>query len=145
VVLAAGTTAQAAFSALLIGLPVLAPALRDRYDLSLSQVGLALSSVWIGPILTLLAWGLLADRIGERLVLASGLAGCGALACCGSTLPDQGGIPTPPRAASSSNSARAAAVSSPSSRRTASSTAPTYPMHPPCQRPRQNRRGDRIR
>ena len=79
-VLAAGTTAQAAFSALLIGLPVLAPALRDRYDLSLSQVGLALSSVWIGPILTLLAWGLLADRIGERLVLASGLAGCGALA-----------------------------------------------------------------
>ena len=78
--LAAGTTAQAAFSALLIGLPVLAPALRDRYDLSISQVGLALSSVWIGPILTLLPWGLLADRIGERLVLASGLAGCGALA-----------------------------------------------------------------
>jgi MFS family permease len=80
VVLAAGTTAQAAFSALLIGLPVLAPALRDRYDLSLSQIGLALSSVWIGPILTLLPWGLLADRIGERFVLASGLAGCGALA-----------------------------------------------------------------
>ena len=79
-VLAAGTTAQAAFSALLIGLPVLAPALRDQYDLSLSQVGLALSTVWIGPILTLLPWGLLADRIGERLVLASGLAGCGVLA-----------------------------------------------------------------
>ena len=72
--------AQASFSALLIGLPVLAPALRDRYDLSLSQVGLALSSVWIGPILTLLPWGLLADRIGERFVLASGLAGCGVLA-----------------------------------------------------------------
>jgi sugar phosphate permease len=58
---------------------VLAPALRDRYDLSLSQVGLALSSVWIGPILTLLPWGLLADRVGERFVLASGLAACGAL------------------------------------------------------------------
>jgi sugar phosphate permease len=80
VVLAAGTTAQAAFSALLIGLPVLAPALRDRYDLSLSQIGLALSSVWIGPILTLLPWGLLSDRIGERFVLASGLAACGVLA-----------------------------------------------------------------
>jgi sugar phosphate permease len=78
-VLAAGTAAQASFSALLIGLPVLAPALRDRYDLSLSQVGLALSSVWIGPILTLLPWGLLADRVGERFVLASGLAACGAL------------------------------------------------------------------
>jgi sugar phosphate permease len=79
VVLAAGTAAQASFSAVLIGLPVLAPALRERYDLSLSEVGVALSSVWIGPILTLLPWGLLADRIGERIVLASGLTLCGAL------------------------------------------------------------------
>jgi sugar phosphate permease len=78
VVLAAGTAAQASFSAVLIGLPVLAPTLREQYDLSLSEVGVALSSFWIGPILTLLAWGLLADRIGERIVLATGLAGCGA-------------------------------------------------------------------
>ncbi len=77
--LAAGTAAQASFSAVLIGLPVLAPALRARYDLSLSEVGVALSSVWIGPILTLLPWGLLADRVGERLVLASGLAVSGVL------------------------------------------------------------------
>jgi sugar phosphate permease len=61
----------------LVGLPVLGPALQDRYDLSLSAVGLAFSSVWIGPIATLLPWGLLSDRIGERIVLASGLAGCG--------------------------------------------------------------------
>ncbi len=53
---------------------MLAPALRERYDLSLTEVGLALSSVWAGPILTLLPWGLLADRLGERVVLASGLA-----------------------------------------------------------------------
>ena len=77
--LAAGTAAQASFSAVLIGLPVLAPTLRERYDLSLSEVGVALSSFWIGPIVTLLAWGLLADRVGERIVLATGLAGCGAL------------------------------------------------------------------
>jgi sugar phosphate permease len=80
VVLAAGTAAQAAFSALLIGLPVLGPTIQDRYGLSLSEVGIAFSSVWIGPIATLLPWGLLADRIGERVVLASGLAGCGVLA-----------------------------------------------------------------
>jgi sugar phosphate permease len=79
VVLAAGTAAQAGFSAVLIGLPVLGPALQDRYDLSLSEVGIAFSSVWIGPIATLLPWGLLSDRIGERIVLASGLAGCGLL------------------------------------------------------------------
>jgi sugar phosphate permease len=77
VVLAAGTAAQTGFSAVLVGLPVLGPALQDRYDLSLSAVGLAFSSVWIGPIATLLPWGLLSDRIGERIVLASGLAGCG--------------------------------------------------------------------
>lgn len=77
VVLAAGTAAQAGFSAVLIGLPVLGPALQERYDLSLSEVGIAFSSVWIGPIATLLPWGLLSDRIGERIVLASGLAGCG--------------------------------------------------------------------
>ena len=58
---------------------MLGPALQDRYDLSLSEVGIAFSSVWIGPIATLLPWGLLSDRIGERIVLASGLAGCGLL------------------------------------------------------------------
>lgn len=79
-VLAAGTAAQASLSAVFIGLPVLAPALRDEFDLTLSQVGLALASLWVGPILTLLGWGLLADRFGERLVLAAGLAVCGVLA-----------------------------------------------------------------
>ncbi|HKB20079.1 MAG TPA: MFS transporter [Gaiellaceae bacterium] len=79
VVLAAGTAAQTGFSAVLVGLPVLGPAMQARYDLSLSAVGLAFSSVWIGPIATLLPWGLLADRIGERIVLASGLAGCGVI------------------------------------------------------------------
>jgi sugar phosphate permease len=78
-VLAAGTAAQASFSAVLIGVPVLAPALRERYDLSLSEVGIAFSSIWAGPILTLLPWGLLADRLGERVVLASGLAISGVL------------------------------------------------------------------
>ena len=79
-VLAAGTAAQASLSAVLIGLPVLAPALRDEFGLSISQVGLAMSSLWIGPILTLLPWGLLADRLGERIVLSTGLAVCGVLA-----------------------------------------------------------------
>ena len=75
--LAAGTAAQTSFSAVTIGLPVLAPVLRDAYDLSLFRVGLVLDSVWIGTMLTLLPWGLLADRIGERVVLAIGLGACG--------------------------------------------------------------------
>ncbi|HSC49136.1 MAG TPA: MFS transporter [Gaiellaceae bacterium] len=77
-VLAAGTAAQTSFSAVIVGLPVLAPTLRDVHDLSLVQVGVVLDSLWIGTLLTLLPWGLLADRVGERLVLATGLVACAA-------------------------------------------------------------------
>jgi sugar phosphate permease len=59
-----------------VGLPVLAPALRDAHSLSLVQIGVLLDSLWIGTLLTLLPWGLLADRTGERLVLGSGLTLC---------------------------------------------------------------------
>jgi MFS family permease len=61
----------------LLGLPVLAPALREEFDLTLTEVGVVLASVWIGPTFTLLPWGLLADRVGERLVLSIGLAAMG--------------------------------------------------------------------
>jgi sugar phosphate permease len=57
---------------------VLAPALRERYDLSLSEIGVVLAAGWVGTTVTLLPWGLLADRIGERAVLAVGLGGCAA-------------------------------------------------------------------
>ena len=84
-VLAAGTAAQTSFSAVIIGLPVLAPELRDAHGLSLVQVGVVLDSLWIGTLLTLLPWGLLDDRRGERLVLATGLTFCaGALVAAGS-------------------------------------------------------------
>lgn len=79
-VLAAGTAAATAGSALFIGPAVIAPAIRDEFDVSLSQVGVLLASLWVGTILTLLAWGLLADRLGERFVLGTGLSLCGGLA-----------------------------------------------------------------
>jgi len=79
-VLAAGTAAAASGSAFFIGLPVLAPAIRDEFGLTLSQLGLVLASLWVGTLLTLLGWGLLADRYGERVVLATGLSACGLLA-----------------------------------------------------------------
>lgn len=63
---------------MLIGLPVLAPQIRHAYGLSLVEVGFLLDSVWIGGLLTLLPWGLLADRAGEKLVLATGLGVCAA-------------------------------------------------------------------
>ncbi len=77
--LAAGTLAQTSFAAIGVGLPAIAPAIRDTFGLSLAQVGAVLSSHWLGTLVTLLPWGFLTDRIGERTVLATGLGACGLL------------------------------------------------------------------
>jgi sugar phosphate permease len=77
--LAAGTLAQTSFAAIGVGLPAIAPAIRDTFGLSLAQVGAVLSSHWLGTLVTLLPWGFLTDRIGERMVLATGLGTCGLL------------------------------------------------------------------
>ena len=78
-VLAAGTAAQASLLALLTGIAVLAPSLRDELGLSLTEVGVLIAAPWLGPIVTLLPWGLAADRYGERRALAGGLGVCGLL------------------------------------------------------------------
>ncbi|CAN5287755.1 MFS transporter [soil metagenome] len=74
-ILSAGVLAQAAFSAILLGLPAIAPAIQDRYDLTLTQVGVVLAALNFGSVATLLIWGIVADRIGERLVIALGQTG----------------------------------------------------------------------
>jgi len=74
-ILAAGVVAQAAFSAILLGLPAIAPAIRDHYDLSLTKVGVVLAAINFGAFATLLLWGIVADRIGERAVILLGQAG----------------------------------------------------------------------
>jgi MFS family permease len=78
-VLAAGTVAQTSFAAIGIGLPAIAPAIRDTFGLSLAEVGAVLSGHWLGTLVTLLPWGFLTDRIGERIVLGTGLGACGLL------------------------------------------------------------------
>jgi sugar phosphate permease len=78
-VLAGGTAAAAgAAVSFVTGLPVLAPTLRDSFGLSLGEVGLLLAAAWVGSTVTLLPWGLAADRFGERLVLVLGLGGASA-------------------------------------------------------------------
>ncbi len=74
--LAAGTGAQAAFSSISFAIAVLAPALRDHYDLSLTQIGVVLAAEWIGLTVAMLPWGFAADRYGERATLAVGLVVC---------------------------------------------------------------------
>jgi MFS family permease len=85
-VLAAGTLAQASFSASSVGLPALGPALKSHYGLSLSETGVVLGAIGIGMLFTLLPWGLVADRVDERWVIATGLTGAaGALAAASAT------------------------------------------------------------
>jgi len=85
-VLAAGTAAAAAGSALFIGPAVLAPQIREEFDVTVSEVGVLLGSLWVGTTTTLLAWGLLADRLGERVVLGAGLGLAGAIAIVAGTV-----------------------------------------------------------
>ena len=75
VVLGVGMTAQASISAVQLGLPAVAPEIRDEFGLSLAATGALLAASTIGIIATLLAWGALADRIGERAVIGIGLTG----------------------------------------------------------------------
>ena len=76
--LAAGTVVQTSQAAAYSGLAVLAPVLRDRYHLSLTQVGVLLGGASVGALLTLLPWGLLADVVGERTTATVGLLGAAA-------------------------------------------------------------------
>jgi MFS family permease len=86
VVLAAGTLAQASFSASSVGLPALGPALKSHYGLTLSETGVVLAAIGIGMLFTLLPWGLIADRVDERWVIATGLTGAaGALTAASAT------------------------------------------------------------
>lgn len=89
-VLAAGTVAQASFSTISFAIAVLAPQLRDEYDLSLTQVGIVLSAEWVGLTFALLPWGFAVDRYGERWTLAGGLAMCSGLLAAAAYAPSFG-------------------------------------------------------
>jgi MFS family permease len=77
VVLAVGTFVQTSQAAVYAGLAVIAPDLRDRFDLSLTQIGALFGISGVGGLLTLLAWGIAADRVGERATATVGLLGAG--------------------------------------------------------------------
>ncbi|GAA4169743.1 MFS transporter [Gryllotalpicola koreensis] len=72
--LALGVLAQAA-GTLLVSTPAyLIPLLHVQRGIPLAQAGLLASAPTFGMVLTLVAWGALADRYGERWVIAGGLA-----------------------------------------------------------------------
>jgi len=76
--LAVGAGATAALSAVQGGLPALGPAIQETFELSLVEVTAVFTTFALGTVVTLLAWGALSDRAGERWVIAGGL-GAGSL------------------------------------------------------------------
>ena len=69
-----GPAAQAASAVMVHGPAFLIPALHAQ-GLSLARAGAVAAAPTIGVMLTLVAWGFVTDRRGERFVLLAGLAG----------------------------------------------------------------------
>jgi MFS family permease len=68
-----------------VGLPALGPTLKSQYGLTLTETGIVLGAIGIGMLFTLLPWGLVADRVEERWVIATGLTGAAATLAAAST------------------------------------------------------------
>lgn len=71
--LAVSTSAQAAASVTIHGPAFLIPELVERRGLSLTLAGTMAALPMFGVMCTLVLWGLLVDRVGERFVLLAGL------------------------------------------------------------------------
>src|SRR3954468_24867294 len=72
-ILAVGVLAQTGASSFVYGIPFLVPTLRDERGLSLAEVGVVVAAPTTGLLLTLVAWGFVVDRGGERIPMAVGL------------------------------------------------------------------------
>jgi MFS family permease len=72
--LALGVFAQVAGTVLVSTPAFLIPLLHSERGLPLAQAGLLAAAPTFGMVLTLVAWGALADRFGERRIIALGLA-----------------------------------------------------------------------
>ncbi|GGL96020.1 MFS transporter [Nakamurella endophytica] len=69
-----GLGAQVVSATVVNGAAFLIPALQQQRGLSLATAGLVVALPTFGVMATLILWGALADAIGERVVLAAGLA-----------------------------------------------------------------------
>jgi MFS family permease len=72
--LALGLSAQTVGTVFVNAPAFLIPLLHEQNGLPLAQAGLLASAPTVGTALTLIAWGALADRYGERWVITAGLA-----------------------------------------------------------------------
>jgi sugar phosphate permease len=77
VILAVAVAAQATVSSFAYGLPFLIPQLQATEGVTLTQAGTLVVTPALGMLAGLIAWGAIADRYGERIVLTVGMVGTG--------------------------------------------------------------------
>ncbi|MFG1705199.1 MFS transporter [Nonomuraea sp. M3C6] len=71
--LALGVNAHASVTLGLFGLPLVMPEIERHFGVPLAVAGIIANAPAIGILVALVAWGALADRHGERLVLGAGV------------------------------------------------------------------------
>lgn len=71
-ILALGVLAQATFSASISGIPVSAVLLRQEFSLSDLYVGVIIGAIYLGISISEVPWGIVTDKVGERVVLTAG-------------------------------------------------------------------------
>jgi len=73
VILSIGMMAQVASVSAMFGVPIVLPQLRVAFDVTTAQAGMLAGLPSFGLLLTLLLWGLVIDRAGERWTMALSL------------------------------------------------------------------------
>lgn len=73
VILSISMVAQVASVSAIFGIPVVLPRLREDFGVSTAQAGVLAGLPSFGLLLTLLIWGLVIDRVGERGTMALSL------------------------------------------------------------------------
>lgn len=77
-VLAIGVLAQMTFATAFAGIPVAGVIMRDSYNFSTSQLGFVLGCMGLGVAFSEIIWGILTDKLGDKIVLIIGLTSMGA-------------------------------------------------------------------
>ncbi|MEU3016461.1 MULTISPECIES: MFS transporter [unclassified Nocardiopsis] len=73
VILSVSMVAQVASVSVMFGVPVVLPQLREAFGVSTAQAGMLAGLPSFGLLLTLLVWGVVIDRAGERVTMALSL------------------------------------------------------------------------
>ncbi|UOF90068.1 MFS transporter [Fodinisporobacter ferrooxydans] len=94
-ILSIGVLAQITFAVGFAGIPISAVIMRTDYHFSISQLGFVLGSMGLGVAISEIVWGILTDKLGDKVVLIIGLVSMGAtfLIICFGFVPKAGMFP----------------------------------------------------